>query len=68
MTDITPPEGWTEEEQRVLVEHRWWDVADIRASNETIWPTELAEMLDGLGYEPFRSARRASDRPASRGT
>lgn len=42
------PEGWTEEEQRVLVEHRWWDVADIRASNETIWPTELAEMLEGI--------------------
>ncbi|WP_395943499.1 NUDIX hydrolase [Brevundimonas sp.] len=40
--------GWTEEEQGVLAGHRWWSVADIRASTETIWPEELADMLDGL--------------------
>ena len=39
---------WTEEERRVLVEHRWWSVAEIRASAETIWPAELADLLDDL--------------------
>jgi 8-oxo-dGTP diphosphatase len=40
--------GWTEEERDVLVAHRWWSVADIRASTETIWPAELADILEGL--------------------
>ena len=40
--------GWTVEEQGVLVDHRWWSVADIRASAETIWPAELADILDTL--------------------
>lgn len=42
------PGGWTEEERRVLVEHRWWTAADIRASTEAIWPAELADLLDDL--------------------
>ena len=47
---FTPaPGGWTEEERRVLVEHRWWAAADIRSSAETIWPAELADLLDDLG-------------------
>lgn len=40
--------GWTEEEQGVLIDHRWWSVADIRASTETIWPAELGDILDTL--------------------
>ena len=43
------PGGWTEEERRVLVEHRWWAAADIRSSAETIWPAELADLIDDLG-------------------
>lgn len=41
--------GWTEEERGVLVEHRWWSLDQIRASTETIWPQELADILAGLG-------------------
>lgn len=40
--------GWTVEEQGVLVDHRWWNVADIRGSAETIWPAELADILSAL--------------------
>jgi 8-oxo-dGTP diphosphatase len=40
--------GWTVEEQRVLAEHRWWSLDEIRASSETIWPEELADILDRL--------------------
>jgi 8-oxo-dGTP pyrophosphatase MutT (NUDIX family) len=40
--------GWTEEEQGVLVAHRWWSVADIRASIEAIWPEDLEDVLTPL--------------------
>ena len=40
--------AWTEEEQRVLTAHRWWSADDIRASTETIWPSELADLLAAL--------------------
>lgn len=40
--------GWTEEERSVLVEHRWWSAADIRAASETVWPEELADILSTL--------------------
>jgi 8-oxo-dGTP diphosphatase len=40
------PAGWTEEERRVLAEHRWWTAADIRVASETIWPQDLADLID----------------------
>ena len=45
---VLSPKGWTDEEQRVLTEHRWWSLDDIRQSKETIWPAELAEILTSL--------------------
>lgn len=45
---VLSPKGWTDEEQRVLTEHRWWGLDDIRDSKETIWPGELAEILTSL--------------------
>ena len=50
------PEGWTEEERAVLGEHRWWSAAEIRASEETIWPDDLAEILEGLTQDPIAPA------------
>jgi len=40
--------GWTEAERRFLAEHRWWSLDQIRASTETIWPQELADILERL--------------------
>lgn len=40
--------GWTEEEHRILAEHRWWSLDDIQASDETIWPAELADFLSRI--------------------
>lgn len=40
--------GWTKEEQGVLIDHRWWSLDEIRASTETIWPAELADILSDL--------------------
>ena len=45
------PSGWTEEEQRVLVEHRWWSTDDLARSMETIWPADLADMLKTAGLD-----------------
>ena len=42
------PTGWTEEERRVLIEHRWWTTAQIAASEDTIWPDDLPEILSTL--------------------
>ena len=42
------PDGWTEEERRVLAEHRWWSAEDIRAAPETIWPQDLADLVERL--------------------
>lgn len=40
------PDGWTEEERQVLAEHRWWSADDIRAAPETIWPQDLADLIE----------------------
>ena len=38
--------GWTEEERRSMLEHRWWTRAAISAGDETIYPEVLADLLD----------------------
>ncbi|WPN32434.1 NUDIX domain-containing protein [Pseudomonas sp. P5_109] len=38
-------EGWTAHEVRVMADHKWWSVAELRATSETMWPERLIEML-----------------------
>jgi 8-oxo-dGTP pyrophosphatase MutT (NUDIX family) len=38
-------DGWTELEHAVMAEHRWWSVADLEATAETVYPDDLAEIL-----------------------
>lgn len=46
---FTPsPSGWTEEERRVLLDHRWWSPANIRLSEDIIWPDDLADLIEML--------------------
>lgn len=40
--------GSPEDEQPQLSEARWWTVAELRASAETIYPVRLAELLEQL--------------------
>lgn len=42
------PDGWTEVEQRALVGHRWWSVDDLRATDEAVFPENLADLLEHL--------------------
>jgi 8-oxo-dGTP pyrophosphatase MutT (NUDIX family) len=49
-TDAFVPDarGWTEIEQRVMVRSRWWSVDDLRATEETVFPERLAELIEQL--------------------
>jgi 8-oxo-dGTP pyrophosphatase MutT (NUDIX family) len=37
--------GWTDLERRSVVEHRWWSVDELRRTEETVYPENLAELL-----------------------
>jgi len=41
-------EHWTPLEVQVLAEHRWWSVEALRRTTETVWPQDLAELLERL--------------------
>ncbi|VVN42624.1 NUDIX hydrolase [Pseudomonas fluorescens] len=38
-------EGWTAHEVRVMADHKWWSMAELRETSETVWPERLIEML-----------------------
>ncbi|BEL11798.1 NUDIX hydrolase [Actinoplanes sichuanensis] len=40
--------GMDEEERLTITEHRWWSAAEIEASQEEIFPRDLADLLRGL--------------------
>ena len=40
--------GWDEVEQRALLNHRWWTVDELRATDETVYPSELAEVVSAV--------------------
>lgn len=37
--------GWTEDEHRDVLEHRWWNLAELIESGEQVGPHGLAEFL-----------------------
>jgi 8-oxo-dGTP pyrophosphatase MutT (NUDIX family) len=38
-------DGWTADEARVMTDHKWWSVAELQETSETVWPERLIEML-----------------------
>ncbi len=40
--------GFTELENRSVRGHRWWSADELRATTETVYPLQLAELLPGL--------------------
>jgi 8-oxo-dGTP diphosphatase len=38
-------EGWTPLELEVMTDHRWWSVAELESTGDTVWPAELAAIL-----------------------
>lgn len=39
--------GWTDDERRDVLEHRWWNLAELNDSDEQVGPHGLAEFLQG---------------------
>lgn len=46
VADVLSWESWTDFEREVMVEHRWWSRQELRQTEATVWPENLAEMLD----------------------
>ncbi len=44
--------GWTENEHRVVREHRWWSVDELRATTDTVYPEGLEAVLETLAASP----------------
>ena len=40
--------GWDEVEQRALLDHRWWTVDELRTTDETVYPSELADLVSAV--------------------
>ena len=53
--------GFTELENRTVRGHRWWSADDLRATTETIYPLQLAELLPGLLSEGWDGRLRLID-------
>ncbi|HEY0263818.1 MAG TPA: NUDIX domain-containing protein [Granulicella sp.] len=41
----------TDEERRVIAEHRWWSVDELRATTEKIFPEMLVEIMERIASE-----------------
>jgi mutator protein MutT len=42
------PAGWSEVEARTIDQGKWWSVADLKATTETIYPAHLHQMLANI--------------------
>ncbi|AZE99931.1 NUDIX hydrolase [Pseudomonas orientalis] len=40
---------WTEQEAKVMADHRWWSAQALSSTHDTVWPQGLAEMLVAAG-------------------
>jgi len=38
--------NWTETESATIREHRWWSIDELRATNEVVFPSDLANHLE----------------------
>lgn len=43
-------DGWTAVERRSIQEHRWWSIDELRRTNETVFPENLATLLADLRF------------------
>ena len=54
--------GWDDTELLALIEHRWWTLDELEATDEIVYPLELASLvaavLDGGIDEPMRLSGR----------
>ena len=53
-------EGWDSVEQRALLAHRWWTVAELRTTDERLYPSELAALVEAVLDGPITIPLRLS--------
>lgn len=46
-TSAVLTDGWTAQERQVVAEYRWWSLDELRATDETVFPEALIEILEG---------------------
>lgn len=39
-------DGWTAQEADIMTDHKWWSRDELAQTSETVWPENLAAMLD----------------------
>ncbi|MHC8382198.1 NUDIX hydrolase [Pseudomonas sp. LB3P14] len=39
-------DGWTADEAQVMTEHKWWSIAELKETAETVWPENLIQMME----------------------
>lgn len=54
-------DGWTALERQTLDELRWWTVDEIRSSRETVYPLQLADVVDSLTRGTWDGSCRSID-------
>lgn len=42
---VLSQDEWTDHEREVMTDHHWWSVAELNATDETVWPKDLVELL-----------------------
>jgi len=42
-------DGWTRLETEIIADHRWWTLAELKATTERTYPVTLCEMLEQAG-------------------
>lgn len=51
--------GFTELESRTIATHRWWTAEELRATEETVYPVRLGELLSEVTATPWDGGLRA---------
>jgi len=45
---------WTAEERLAVVDHRWWSISDLTATDEVVYPEDLTDFLTKVGVRTQR--------------
>ncbi len=40
--------GWSDVERRTMIDHRWWTYEELVATDETVFPEQIAEIVRSL--------------------
>lgn len=41
-------EGWTRQEQQIMAAPKWWSLAELRETVDTVWPENLVSILEAI--------------------